>query len=423
MPGKTYLSSVVPPPMAVNLVNTGNGLVGGPITDTGTISLVPATEYVLGGVQIINSTSSTSTTKAATASSVKTAFDAATAASALASTKLPLTGGTMTGTINFAPGQTFDALFLPIATSTSLGVVIPSTGLNVSPGGYVTTVNNGTVTGVTAGVGLGSPASGNTITNSGTINLLPPTTDGLVIGGVKRGANIAIGTDGQITTENLLQTNNPYAYNSYIFPAATSPVPAAPGANGNVLTLVDRVTGEVGWTPIGTISTVTVGPGLTSTTVNGAVTINVAPSGVLPPVSPPKTFGATGLIPTLTVDYTGKVVSAGQANPFAPFQIPTVTAPFVLVLDFIDNNTNWDFTLQENTSLQNPSNAVSGQTGSILIRQNPITPYVLTFDTAWKFPYFTPPSITPVAASVDMLQFVVVDASYIVVTKYLTELG
>jgi hypothetical protein len=96
---------------------------------------------------------------------------------------------------------------------------------------------------------------------------------------------------------------------------------------------------------------------------------------------------------------------------------------YVPELDFIDNNTNWDFTLQENTSLQNPSNAVSGQTGSILIRQNPITPYVLTFDTAWKFPYFTPPSITPVAASVDMLQFVVVDAGYIVVTKYLTELG
>ena len=409
--------------MAVNLVNTGNGLTGGPITDTGTISVVQATEFVLGGVRLQNSTTSTAIDRAATPNSVKVAFDAATNAATQAAQKLPLTGGTMTGTINFAPGQTFNALYLPIATPTSPGVVIPSTGLAISPGGYLTTVNNGTVTGVTAGIGLGSPASGNTITNSGTINLLPPTTNGLVIGGVREGANISIAPDGVITTENLLQTNNPYAYNSYIFPAQTSPVPAAPGANGNVLTLIDRVTGEVGWTPIGTISTVTVGPGLTSTTVNGAVTINVAPSGVIPPVSPPQTFGATGLIPTLTVDYTGKVVSAGQTNPFAPFQIPTVTAPFVLVLDFIDNNTNWDFTLQENTSLQNPANAVSGQTGSILIRQNPVTPYVLTFDTAWKFPYFTPPSITPVASSVDMLQFVVVDASYIVVTNYLTNLG
>jgi hypothetical protein len=314
-------------------------------------------------------------------------------------------------------------LYLPVATSTSPGVVIPSTGLAISPGGYLTTVNNGTVTQVTSGVGLGAPTTGNAITSSGTINLLPPSSDGNVIGGVKRGANISIGTDGVITTENLLQTNNPYAYNSYIFPAQTSPIPAAPGADGDVLTLFNRVTGEVGWSPIGTIKSVTVGSGLITTTVNGVVTINIAPSGVIPPTSAPQTFGATGLIPTLTIDSQGKVISAGQANPYAPFQNPTVTAPFDLVLDFQDNNTNWDFTLQGNTSIMNPSNAVSGQTGTILIRQNPMLPYVLTYDTAWKFNEFTPAPITPVAAAVDMLQFVVIDASYIVVTNYLTNIG
>ena len=409
--------------MAVNLVNTGNGLTGGPITDTGTISVVQATEFVLGGVRLQNSTTSTAIDRAATPNSVKVAFDAATNAATLAAQSLPLTGGTMTGTINFAPGQTFNSLYLPIATPTSPGVVIPSTGLAISSGGYLTTVNNGTVTQITSGIGLGAPTTGNAITSSGTINLLPPSTNGNVIGGVKRGANISIAADGVITTENLLQTNNPYAYNSYIFPAQTSPVPAAPGANGDVLTIVDRVTGEVGWSPIGTIKTVTVGSGLTTTTVNGVVTINVAPSGVIPPTSAPQTFGATGLIPTITVDNQGKIISAGIANAYAPFQNPTVSAPFDLVLNFQDNNTNWDFTLQGNTSLMNPENAVSGQTGTVLIRQNPGIPYVLTFDTAWKFNEFTPATITPVAAAVDMLQFVVIDASYIVVTNYLTNIG
>jgi hypothetical protein len=382
-----------------------------------------ATTTRTGLVQLTNSTSSTSTTTAATASSVKVAFDAAVAANTIATNALPKSGGIMTGPIAFAPGQVFPGVSLPLATATSPGVVIPSTGLTISPGGYLTTTNNGTVSSIIAGTGLGAPAPGNAITTTGTIKLLPPSSDGTVIGGVKAGANINIQVDGEISTEGVLQTNNPYAYNSYIWPATASPVPAAPGENGQVLTLKNKVTGEIGWTQIGTVSSVSVGSGLTSTTVNGAVVINLSPSGVIPPNSTPQTFGATGLIPTLTIDAQGKVISAGEANPFAPFQNPTVSAPFNLVLDFQDNNTNWDFTMLGNTTLMNPTNAVSGQTGTILIRQNPTVPYVLTFGTAWKFPSFTPPAITPVAAAVDMLEFVVINANYIVVKNYLTNIG
>jgi hypothetical protein len=363
--------------MAVDLVQTGVGLLGGPITSSGTVSLRPPVSGNIGGVK------------------------------AGANVVISADG----------------AISVPPATSLSLGVVRAGSGLTVNAGGTLSTVNNGTVTSITPGTGLGAPATGNSITTSGTIKLLPPSFDGLTIGGVRRGNNILIEVDGTISTDGVLKTNNPYAYNSYIWPATTSPIPAAPGADGDVLTLLNRVTGEVGWSPIGTIKSVTVGSGLTTTTVNGVVTINIAPSGVLPPTSAPQTFGATGLIPTLTIDAQGKVVSAGLANPYAPFQNPTVTAPFDLVLDFQDNNTNWDFTLQGNTAIMNPSNAVSGQTGTILIRQDPMLPYVLTFDTAWKFNNFTPATITPVAAAVDVLQFVVIDANYIVVTNYLTNVG
>lgn len=54
----------------------------------------------------------------------------------------------------------------------------------------------GTVTSVTAGVGLGAPLTNNSITSSGTINLLAPTP--LIIGGVKAGSTVSIDTLGSI---------------------------------------------------------------------------------------------------------------------------------------------------------------------------------------------------------------------------------
>ena len=57
----------------------------------------------------------------------------------------------------------------------------------------------GTVTSVTAGVGLGAPATGNSITSSGTINLLPAV-GSTTIGGVKAGANVTIAADGTISS-------------------------------------------------------------------------------------------------------------------------------------------------------------------------------------------------------------------------------
>jgi hypothetical protein len=405
--------------MAVNSVNTGVGLTGGPITDTGTISLVAATSILLGGVTLVTSTSSASTTQAATPASVKVAYDASVDASALANTKLPLSGGTMTGPIVFAAGQTFNALFLPVATPTSQGVVIPSTGLAISPGGYLTTVNNGTVTSVIAGTGLGAPFSGNAITSSGTIKLLPPSSDGAIIGGVRAGSNISIQIDGEISTEGVLKTNNIYSYNSYLWPATTSPIPGAPGSNGQVLTLLDRVTGEIAWTSTGGLNSVASGAGITVTTIGKIATVGLTPVPSL--VS--GTFGATALIPTFTVNSYGQLTSAGLANPYSPFQIATTTAPPDLVLDFNTNNTNWEWTLQGNTTIQNPLNAQPGMTGSILLSQNPATPAAVTWGAAWKFANFTPYTGNPTAAAVDFIQFTVVSSNYVVVTNIVPNIG
>lgn len=54
----------------------------------------------------------------------------------------------------------------------------------------------GGVESVTAGVGLGAPASGDSITSVGTINLLPA--QSTVIGGVRPGPTMTVGSDGRI---------------------------------------------------------------------------------------------------------------------------------------------------------------------------------------------------------------------------------
>lgn len=374
-----------------------------------------------GLVRLVDSTTSESTTEAATPRSVKFAYDAAAYASSLASDALSRSGGVMGGVITFAPGQTFPGVALPKATTNSLGVISVGPGLSVNSSGVLSTSANGTVTAVTAGPGLGSPATGNTISTSGTIRLLPPTTDGLSLGGVKKGAGIDIAFDGTIsvTPGSFLLTNNQYSYNGYIWPIPNaSPALPCPGAIGQVLTIADNVTGQLAWTSTGTLSSVVAGPGLTivSTPTTATVSLTTIPSIT------PGNIGGTALIPTLAVNAQGQITSMGLANPFAPFENPTVTAPFVLVMDFEGNNTNWAWTTNGNTTIQNPLNAVSGQTGSLLITQDPLSTYTITWGNSWKFQGFSPFTGAGLA-EVTMLQFTVVASNYIVVTGIITDIG
>jgi len=375
-----------------------------------------------GIVQLSDVANLTSSTLAATPTAVKTAYDAALAAQATANAALPKAGGTMTGVITFSSSQTFPGVAFPIATTNSLGVVSVGPGLAVNSSGVLSTSNVGTVTAVTAGPGLGSPASGNTISTSGTIRLLAPTTDGLQLGGVKAGSNINIAFDGTISVpgSNFIASNNPFAFNGYIFPAPlASPSLPFPGTDGQVLTVLDNVAGTVGWTNAGTLQSVTAGTGITvvSTPTTATVSLTTIPSIT------PGNYGGTALIPTLAINAYGQITSTGLANPFTPFQTPTITAPFILVLDFTTNDTNWQWTLQGNTTIQNPLNAVSGQTGHLLITQNPLVTYGLVWGTSWKFQNFAPYSGNSTLAAVDLIEFTVVAGNYIIVTNIVENIG
>lgn len=384
-----------------------------------TLATKVATLLAPGIVQLSDSVAANDSTKAATQTAARTAYLAGTAAQATANAALPKAGGVMTGVITFAPGQVFPGVAFPVATTSSLGVISVGPGLSVNTSGVLSTTANGTVTAVTAGPGLGAPASGNTISTSGTLRLLPPT--GTSLGGVKKGAGIDIAFDGTIsvTPGSFLLTNNQYSYNGYIWPIPNaSPALPCPGAIGQVLTIADNVTGQLAWTSTGTLSSVVAGSGLTVTSTPTTATVSLT---TVPSITPGN-VGGTALIPTLAVNAYGQITSTGLANPFSAFQSPTVTAPFILVLDFAGNNTNWQWTLQGNTTIQNPLNAVSGQTGALLIEQNPLSTYSITWGSSWKFANFTP---FPGAglAEVTLLKFTVVAANYIVVDSIVTNIG
>lgn len=372
-----------------------------------------------GLVQLSNVANLTSSTLAATPTAVKTAYDAAIAAQSTANAALPKAGGTMTGIITFSPSQTFPGVAFPKATTNSLGVISVGNGLSVNSSGVLSTSNVGTVTAVTCGPGLGSPASGNTISTSGTIRLLPPT--GTSLGGVRAGQNVSIAFDGTISVpgSNFIASNNPFPFNGYVWPAAlASPSLPFPGVNGQVLTVIDNVTGQLAWTSTGTLSSVVAGPGLTVTSTPTTATVSLT---TVPSITPGNA-GGTALIPTLAINAYGQVVSTGLANPFAPFQTPTVSAPFILVLDFDGNNTSWAWTTNGNTTIQSPLNAVSGQQGSLLITQDPLSTYSITWGSSWKFPNFSPFTGAGLA-EVTLLKFTVVASNFIVIDTIVTNIG
>lgn len=373
-----------------------------------------------GIVQLSDSVATPNSTKAATQTAAFTANTAALAAQATASAALPKAGGTMTGVITFAPAQTFPGVSFPKATTTSLGVVQVGAGLNVDSSGVLSTANNGTVTAVIAGPGLGAPATGNTISTAGTLRLVPPT--GTDLGGVRAGANVSIAFDGTISVpgSNFIASNNPFPFNGYVWPAAlASPSLPFPGVNGQVLTVIDNVAGTIGWTSAGTLQSVQAGPGLTvtSTPTTATVSLTTVPSVVA------GNYGGQALIPTLAVNAYGQITSVGQANPYSPFQTATTTAPPVLVLDFAYNNLAWEWILQGNVTIQDPLNAQSGQTGYLLIQQNGLSPYTITWGSAWKFGNFTPYNGNSVLSAVDLIEFVVVAPNYIVVKNIVQNIG
>ena len=99
----------------------------------------------------------------------------------------------------------------------------------------------------------------------------------------------------------------------------------------------------------------------------------------------------------------------------APVATPAVAVsyPGSLTLDFATGNTFIVSLSANNCSVNTPSNATAGQTGSIYFIQNVSGAHTVAFGTAWKFPEASAPSNSTSVSAVDLLVYNVRSAATI----------
>jgi hypothetical protein len=106
---------------------------------------------------------------------------------------------------------------------------------------------------------------------------------------------------------------------------------------------------------------------------------------------------------------TGTVVLTAEANTFTAGQrgeITTLTDAANIATNLADSN-NFTVTLGGNRTLDNPTNIVAGQSGSIFIVQDGTGSRTLAFGSYWDFAGGTAPTLTTTASAVDRIDYIV----------------
>lgn len=106
---------------------------------------------------------------------------------------------------------------------------------------------------------------------------------------------------------------------------------------------------------------------------------------------------------------TGTLVLTAEANTFTAGQrgeITTLTDAANIATNLADSN-NFTVTLGGNRTLDNPTNIVAGQSGSIFIVQDGTGSRTLAFGSYWDFAGGTAPTLTTTASAVDRIDYIV----------------
>ena len=104
---------------------------------------------------------------------------------------------------------------------------------------------------------------------------------------------------------------------------------------------------------------------------------------------------------TLAALATAQTFTAGQRG-----EVTTLTDGANISIDLADSN-NFTVTLAGNRTLDNPSNIVAGQSGSIFIVQDGTGSRTLAFGSYYDFAGGTAPTLSTAASSVDRIDYIV----------------
>jgi len=107
-----------------------------------------------------------------------------------------------------------------------------------------------------------------------------------------------------------------------------------------------------------------------------------------------------------TVTGLGETTSTDQLEGRYAVEVATLTDGANISVD-LGANQNFTVTLAGNRTLDNPTNIVVGQTGSIFIIQDGTGSRTLSFGSYYDFAGGTAPTLTTTAAAVDRIDYIV----------------
>lgn len=113
-----------------------------------------------------------------------------------------------------------------------------------------------------------------------------------------------------------------------------------------------------------------------------------------------------------TVTGLGETTSTDQLEGRYAVEVATLTDGANISVD-LGANQNFTVTLAGNRTLDNPTNIVVGQTGSIFIIQDATGSRTLSFGSYYDFAGGTAPTLTTTASAVDRIDYVVRTATSI----------
>lgn len=110
-----------------------------------------------------------------------------------------------------------------------------------------------------------------------------------------------------------------------------------------------------------------------------------------------------------------KTVSGASEAIWTSFA--AIATPFAnpLALD-LSTGFNFDVTLTDNTVIDNPTNAKSGQSGALYLTQDATGGRTATFGSSWKWAAGSAPTLTATPNALDVIQYRVRSPDFIVGT-------